>query len=158
MDGDLAEALVTAAQCELGGRPKGERDAFVDGILDRAGGDAAALFRRAMPVAGEREGVFVLPLGSDGKVLSEPVLVALGDGYGTTEVKLGDVFVAAYKADAKAIIVAHNHPSGDLTPSKADRNFTAALGEMCERLGNIQILDHLIIGGKGGMTFSSCLT
>ena len=120
--------------------------------------DAAKLFRRAMPVARDREGVFVLPLGPGGEALSEPVLVSLGDGYGTTDVKLGDVFAAAYKADAKAIIVAHNHPSGDLTPTKADRDFTAALVEMCERLGNIQILDHLIVGGKGGETFSSCLT
>ena len=54
VDGDLAEALVTAAQCELGGRPKGERDAFVDGILDRAGGDAAAA-RRMLAKVSARE-------------------------------------------------------------------------------------------------------
>ena len=110
-----------------------------------------------MPIAGECEGVFVLPLGSGGEVLSEPVLVALGDGYGTTDLKLGDVFAAAYKADAKAIIVAHNHPSGNLTPSKADRDFTAVLVEMCERLGNIQLLDHLILGSQDGGHFSSCM-
>ena len=110
-----------------------------------------------MPIAGECEGVFVLPLGSGGEVLSEPVLVALGDGYGTTDLKLGDVFAAAYKADAKAIIVAHNHPSGNLTPSKADRNFTAVLVEMCERLGNIQLLDHLILGSQDGGHLSSCM-
>lgn len=119
--------------------------------------DAAALFRRAMPIAGDREGVFVLPLGSGGEVLSEPVLVALGDGYGTTDVRLGDVFAAAYKADAKAIIVAHNHPSGDLTPSKADRDLTAALVEMCERLGNIRLLDHLIVGGEDNHRFVSLM-
>lgn len=117
--------------------------------------DAAKLFRHAMPIAGDREGVFVLPVGSGGEVLSEPVLVALGDGYGMTDVKLGDVFAAAYKAGAKAIIVAHNHPSGDLTPSKADRDFTAALVEMCERLGNIQLLDHLIVGGGDNLLFVS---
>ena len=117
--------------------------------------DAAELFRRVMPIAGKREGVFVLPLGSGGEVLAEPILVALGDGYGTTGVQLGDIFAAAYKADAKAIIVAHNHPSGDLTPSKADRDFTDALREMCERLGNIRLLDHLILGGKNGEDFAS---
>lgn len=111
--------------------------------------DAAEMFRRAVPIAGKREGVFVLPIGVGGEALSEPRLVALGDGYGTTDVKLGDIFAAAYKADAKAIIVAHNHPSGDLTPSKADRVFTAALAEMCEKLGNIQLLDHLIVRGDG---------
>ena len=109
--------------------------------------DAAEMFCRAIPIAGKREGVFVLPLGAGGEVLSEPKLVALGDGYGTTGVKLGDIFAAAYKADAKAIVVAHNHPSGDLTPSKADRVFTAALAEICEKLGNIQLLDHLALLG-----------
>ncbi len=111
--------------------------------------DAAEMFRRVATIAGAREGVFVLPIGECGEALSEPQLVALGDGYGTTDVRLGDIFAVAYKADAKAIIVAHNHPSGDLTPSKADRVFTAALAEMCEKLGNIQLLDHLIIGGNG---------
>ena len=120
--------------------------------------DAAEMFRRVMPIAGKREGVFVLPIGAGGEALSEPQLVALGDGYGTTDVKLGDIFAAAYKADAKAIIVAHNHPSGDLTPSKADRVFTAALAEICEKLGNIQLLDHLIVGGKDAVDFVSVMS
>ena len=120
--------------------------------------DAAEMFRRVMPIAGKREGVFVLPIGAGGEALSEPQLVALGDGYGTTDVKLGDIFAAAYKADAKAIIVAHNHPSGDLTPSKADCVFTAALVEMCEKLGNIQLLDHLIVGGKDAVDFVSVMS
>ena len=119
--------------------------------------EAAEMFRRAMPIAGKREGVFVLPIGAGGEALGEPQLVALGDGYGTTDVKLGDILAAAYKADAKAIIVAHNHPSGDLTPSKADRVFTVALAEMCEKLGNIQLLDHLIVGGKGEEWFVSLM-
>ncbi len=107
---------------------------------------AAALFRSEIGIVGEREGVFVLSLGASGEVLSKPVLVSIGTQNGTAEVQLGDVFSEAYKADAKAIIVAHNHPSGDPTPSKADVAFTAVLKDMCERLGNIQFLDHLIIG------------
>lgn len=107
---------------------------------------AAALFRSEIGIVGEREGVFVLSLGASGEVLSKPVLVSIGTQNGTAEVQLGDVFSEAYKADAKAIIVAHNHPSGDPTPSKADIAFTAALMDMCDCLGNIQFLDHLIIG------------
>ena len=108
--------------------------------------DVAALFRREIGIAGKNEGVFVLSLGANGEVLKKPVLVSIGTQKGTAEVQLGEVFSEAYKADAKAIIVAHNHPSGDPKPSKADFKFTVALKEMCDRLGNIQFLDHLIIG------------
>ena len=108
--------------------------------------DAAALIRLEIGIAGASECVFVLPLGANGEVLKRPVLVSIGTQKGTAEVQLGDVFAEAYKAEAKAIIVAHNHPSGDPMPSKADIAFTAALNDMCDRLGNIQFLDHLIIG------------
>ena len=108
--------------------------------------DAVVLFRREIGIVGESEGVFVLPLGANGEVLKKPVLVSVGTQKGTAEVQLGEVFAEAYKVNTKAIIVAHNHPSGDPKPSKADFKFTAALKEMCDRLGNIQFLDHLIIG------------
>jgi DNA repair protein RadC len=108
--------------------------------------DAAELFRREIGIAGESEGLFVLPLGANGEVLKKPFLVSIGTQKGTVEVQLGEVFAEAYKVNAKAIIVAHNHPSGDPRPSKADIAFTDALKDMCDRLGNIQFLDHLIIG------------
>lgn len=108
--------------------------------------DAATLFRKEIGIAGEREGLFVLPLGANGEVLKKPFLVSIGTQKGMVEVQLGEVFAEAYKANAKAIIVAHNHPSGDPKPSKADIAFTDALKDMCDRLGNIQFVDHLIIG------------
>lgn len=108
--------------------------------------DAAALFYREIRIAEESEGLFVLPLGANGEVLRKPVLVSIGTQKGRVEVQLGEVFAEAYKANAKAIIVAHNHPSGDPRPSKADIAFTDTLKDMCDRLGNIQFVDHLIIG------------
>jgi DNA repair protein RadC len=108
--------------------------------------DAAAMFRREIGIAGESEGLFVLPLGANGEVLKKPFLVSIGTQKGIVEVQLGEVFAEAYKVNAKAIIVAHNHPSGDPRPSKADIAFTDALKDMCDRLGNIQFVDHLIIG------------
>ena len=51
-----------------------------------------------------------------------------------------EVFREALKAGASKIIVAHNHPSGDLTPSK-----TARLRAASNLLG-VQFLDHLILG------------
>ena len=111
--------------------------------------DARRIFDAAVPIAGKMEGFFVLPLDDGMRTLSAPVLVSLGTTPGTTVVRPQDVFAEAFKANARAIIVAHNHPSSDLTPSKADRVFTAALTEMCEKMGNIQFLDHLIVCGKG---------
>ena len=64
---------------------------------------------------------------------------------GTTVVELGEVFREAFKVNADAIIVAHNHPSGDPTPSTADKQLTSALQSAAQMLG-IKFLDHLIIG------------
>lgn len=106
--------------------------------------DAALLFQLAVPVAGESEGFWVLPLDEERRVLAEPILVALGTSSVTTTVQLGEVFGAALKADAKAVVVAHNHPSGNTMPSVQDRELTVALKRMGEALG-VAVLDHLIV-------------
>ena len=49
------------------------------------------------------------------------------------------------KAGAEEIVVAHNHPSGDPTPSKADYDTTAKLQEAAKLLG-VAMLDHIILG------------
>lgn len=56
-----------------------------------------------------------------------------------------EVFKAAIKATAAAVLLAHNHPSGDPTPSKEDLALTARLVQTGELVG-IPVLDHLIIG------------
>ena len=56
-----------------------------------------------------------------------------------------EVFKGAIKKSAKSIILVHNHPSGDPTPSKEDINITGRLIES-GRILQIDILDHLIIG------------
>jgi len=107
--------------------------------------DAARLFHAAVPIAGAREGFFMLPLDDAGRALSAPVLVSLGAQTGTAAVGLGEVFREALKAGARSIVVAHNHPSGDLTPSLADIAMTAKLREAGNLLG-VSLLDHLILG------------
>ena len=107
--------------------------------------DAARLFHAAVPIAGAREGFFMLPLDDAGRALSAPVLVSLGAQTGTAAVDLGEVFREALKAGARSIVVAHNHPSGDLTPSMADIAMTAQLREAGNLLG-VSLLDHLILG------------
>ena len=55
---------------------------------------------------------------------------------------------------ASAIILAHNHPSGDITPSKADIDLTRAVIE-ATRSVNIAVHDHVIIGAQGHYSFKS---
>lgn len=57
-----------------------------------------------------------------------------------------EVFAEAITDRAASIIIAHNHPSGNLQPSDADRNVTERLQEVGELLG-INLVDHIIITG-----------
>ncbi|ARJ49957.1 RadC family protein [Staphylococcus lutrae] len=56
-----------------------------------------------------------------------------------------EIFKTALKWSAHAIIVVHNHPSGDSTPSKADIETTRRL-MMCGEAMGIELLDHIVIG------------
>jgi DNA repair protein RadC len=58
-----------------------------------------------------------------------------------------DVFRPAVIASAYAVIVVHNHPSGDPSPSQADHSLTRRLAEAAE-LMQIKLLDHFIIGAQ----------
>jgi DNA repair protein RadC len=64
-----------------------------------------------------------------------------------------EVVVRALHHNAAAVVLAHNHPSGDVKPSQADKaltkTLTAALG-----LVDIRVLDHIIVGS--GQSFSMC--
>ena len=59
-----------------------------------------------------------------------------------------EVFRAAILGNAAAIIIAHNHPSGDVTPSAEERQVTRLLKEAGEVLG-IPCLDHVVVGRDG---------
>lgn len=63
------------------------------------------------------------------------------------------IFVCALKAAACGIILAHNHPSGSLTPSQADIDLTRKLKEGGKYL-EISILDHIIMSSEGYYSFA----
>jgi DNA repair protein RadC len=63
----------------------------------------------------------------------------------SSTVRIGEIFRDAVRANAASIIVAHNHPSGDPTPSAEDVNVTGMIVEAGELL-DIEVLDHLVIG------------
>lgn len=60
-----------------------------------------------------------------------------------------ETFKAAILANAAAVILAHNHPSGDTAPSREDREITRRLQEAGELLG-IKVLDHVIVATDSG--------
>ena len=64
-----------------------------------------------------------------------------------------EVFGPAVALAATAIVVAHNHPSGDPTPSEADRMVTARLQQAGELLG-IPMLDHIVVGSGRYYSFA----
>ncbi len=64
-----------------------------------------------------------------------------------------EVFAPALRESAAAILLAHNHPSGDAEPSPEDHEVTRRLVRAGELLG-VQVLDHLVIGGAGYTSFA----
>ena len=62
-----------------------------------------------------------------------------------------EVFKVAILSNAASVIVAHNHPSGDPSPSQPDLEVTQRLQEAGELLG-ITVLDHIIVGTEGAYT------
>jgi DNA repair protein RadC len=74
---------------------------------------------------------------------------------GTTTGTIADpkqVFAAALKANACYIVLAHNHPSGNVKPSRCDVEITQRMAE-CGRLLSIPVIDHLIITTDSFLSF-----
>jgi DNA repair protein RadC len=63
------------------------------------------------------------------------------------------IFASCILANACGMILAHNHPSGNLTPSRADIDLTKKLRE-AGKLMDIQVLDHLIVTSEGYYSFA----
>lgn len=64
-----------------------------------------------------------------------------------------EVLKGALLANAVGIIVAHNHPSGEVEPSAEDRLLTSKLKEACELVG-INLIDHIIVGHERYISFA----
>lgn len=90
-------------------------------------------------------------LDRDNKVLGVYNLSKGGTAGTVVDVKL--LMVAALKAKAHAIILAHNHPSGNLKPSMQDRELTKKIREASKFL-DVQLLDHIIVTARGYYSFS----
>jgi len=94
----------------------------------------------------EQEHMRVLLLNAKNQVLAIPEVYK--GSVNTTQVRLGELFREAIREGCPAIIVVHNHPSGDPTPSRDDVDMTRALIE-AGKLLDIDVLDHIVIARQG---------
>lgn len=91
----------------------------------------------------KKENFRIMLLNSKGDVISVET-VSIGE-LTSTLVHPREVFCHAVKKSAAAVVLVHNHPSGDPTPSREDFETTRRLME-CGKLMGIRVLDHLVIG------------
>lgn len=104
--------------------------------------DAAALVQYEMS-AFTQEHLWVILLDTRHRVIAIDKLYA--GSLNASTVRTGELFRTAIQRNAAAIIVAHNHPSGDPTPSPEDISLTRSVIQ-AGKLLDIEVLDHLVIG------------
>ncbi len=104
--------------------------------------DAANLVRYEMSAL-EEEHLRVILLDTRNRVID--IQEIYQGSVNASQVRVGELFKPATRRNATALIVVHNHPSGDPTPSPDDLAVTRACIEAGKLLG-IEVLDHLVIG------------
>ena len=111
--------------------------------------DIAELFMEEMRRL-KKETFKALLLSSKGGVISVET-ISVGE-LNSTLVHPREVFSAAVKKSAAAIVFIHNHPSGDPTPSRSDRELTENVAKVGTQM-DIPLLDHIIIGDNRYTSF-----
>ena len=97
-----------------------------------------------------KEHLFVLHLNTKNQIIKTE-LVSVGT-LNASLIHPREVFKAAIKESSHAIILVHNHPSGDVEPSNADKQVTNLL-KQASNVIQIDLLDHIIIGKTGWFSF-----
>jgi DNA repair protein RadC len=94
----------------------------------------------------DKESVRVILLNTKNRV--QNVTEVSAGSLNSSIIRVGEVFKDAVRQQAAAIVLAHNHPSGDPTPSAEDVSITRKVVEAGQLL-DIEVLDHIIIGRPG---------
>ena len=127
------------------------RNIITDNTRISCSRDADQVFRRIFPSLQHREYFYMLCLDRASQVLGY-YQVSVG-GLNGTIADIRIIFQTAIKANASGIIISHNHPSGNLQPSEADKALTNKIVE-AGKLMDISILDHLILSNDGYFSFA----
>lgn len=104
--------------------------------------DAANLVQYEMGVL-EQEELRVILLDNRNRVMR--IETVYRGSVNSSQVRIGELFKTAIRSNATALIVVHNHPSGDVTPSTEDVVVTRAMVQ-AGKLLEVEVIDHLIIG------------
>ena len=99
----------------------------------------------------EREKAILLCLNNKNKLINETIL-SIGT-INSASLSPRDVFINALKTGAAFVVLLHNHPSGDPTPSRADVELTNKIRESGYML-DIMLKDHIIIGNQSYYSFN----
>ncbi len=108
------------------------------------------ILRRENKIDREKEHFWMIGLASNNRILYIE-LVSMG-GVRATTVEPMNVYRVAVMKGAVFVIMVHNHPSGEVTPSDADKDLTDRLIQV-GRILNIQTLDHLVISPRTFVSF-----
>lgn len=143
-----AKAITIAAAMELGRRRRLEDAVQLDKITS-----SQSVFDVMQPVLGElpHEEFWILYLNNSNKVIQKNQLSKGGITGTLVDVRL--VLKSALEVGATSLILCHNHPSGTLKPSQADKDITQKLKTAAQSL-DIKVLDHLIITEKTYFSFA----
>ncbi len=114
-------------------------------------GRAVARIVRDTAHASRQEQFFALLLDARHRVLGLRVIST--GGVSSAPVQPRDVFASAIRDGAAALVVAHNHPSGDPTPSPEDRAVTERLRAAADLIG-VRLLDHIVVGRDSFFSFA----
>ena len=143
-----AKAISIMTALELGRRRRLEEALELPTVTS-----SKAIFNIMQPLIGElqHEEFWIIYLNNSNKVIQKNQLSKGGITGTLVDVRL--VLKNALEVGATGIILAHNHPSGTLTPSEADKQLTNKLKVASESL-DIKVLDHVIVTEKAYFSFA----
>ncbi len=143
-----AKAITIQAAMELGRRRRLEAAVELQKITS-----SKTIFDIMQPIIGELayEEFWIIYLNNSNKIIAKSQLSKGGITGTVVDVRL--VFKTALELGAVGIILAHNHPSGTIQPSEADKQITRKLKSGGEQL-DIRILDHIIVTETQYFSFS----
>ncbi|HLN74751.1 MAG: RadC family protein [Methylococcaceae bacterium] len=147
-----AKAITISAAMELGRRRKESQP--LDKIKVVSSSDAAAIFKPLLSDLSHEE--FWILLLNRNNVVIDKFMVSQG-GLSGTVIDVRIILQKALKMGlenlACSIILCHNHPSGNLVPSEADKEITRKIKEAGKHM-DISVLDHIIIGNESYFSFA----
>ncbi|MGZ9735300.1 RadC family protein [Flavobacterium sp. GNP002] len=143
-----AKAISIIAALELGRRRRAE-----DAVELKKVTSSKIIFEIMQPIIGElpHEEFWIIYLNNSNKVIAKSQLSKGGITGTLVDVRI--VFKSALEMGATALILCHNHPSGTLIPSDADKQITRKLKLAGDSL-EIKVLDHLIVTETSYFSFS----